>query len=207
MSIDAAAIPTVTLDAGTHLTRITQHRSTGESSVGWYFSSTANVRPGRFDLPHPDGTCHLASDLTGAFNEVFRGTGLIDRRDIARRSVLAATTTERSGPWANLTDPAAATAGVNMDVYAGDDYTRTQQLASDSHAHHRVGVIALLRQQSDGERKTYALFGDAGLAQDVPTGWSSTQSPLADHLDELGSGSRLRIVDIPRALTASNPPR
>jgi len=83
--------------------------ATGAVRPPWWFAGVPSAPLGRFDLPAPEGTCHLSTTLAGAWLEVFRGTGLVDRADADRRRLLSV---RRGGGGLRLADlPAARRAG------------------------------------------------------------------------------------------------
>ena len=207
MTVVVREIPTRALGAGTTLERI--YRATdehGRARSPWYCSCRDTEVTGRFDLPRPRGTCYLADHLDGAFLEVFRGAWAVASTDVASRRAMRATATREHAPWTDLTDAKAVRAGVTLDVYAGNDYTTTRELAVDADAMGSLGIISLLRHQSAGRLRSIAMFGPAGEHRAAPAGWTAQREALSAAVVRLSPELRQRIRDVPHTLRAVPPP-
>ena len=208
MQIDVARLPLHALDTGARAFRIYRRFGPDAAPRGpWYFSSAGSATSGRFDLPHPRGTCYFASTAVGAWLEVFGGTRLVDAADVRRRALATAV---RSGGPLSLVDLAsrrAAAAGVSLDLSATDDYARPQQVACDADARGAAGLRALLRRDPSGASHNLALFGHSG-APSRQFGWRVTRaapwqaSALLHALADIG----IRAAEIPHDLPISTPP-
>ena len=166
-----AAIPGYLLLTGRHAYRIARrYDDSGEPRNPWFFSSTVDAAPGRFDLPAPRGTCYFADRRLGAFVEVFRRTRVIARVDIAARQLVVVTRTGDAVRLANLRSAAAARLGVTLDSFGGDDYTEPQQLASELDRQGFAGVRSPARHDPTTRSNSVALFGRAGTAR-LQRGW------------------------------------
>ena len=201
VTVDVARVPRVELAKGTTLERIYRAREAdGRLRAGWYYSSRGEGRGGRFDLATPAGTCYLAGELDSAFRETFRGTLVVAEEDVARRRVLIATATRASTPWADLAHELASEGGVTLDTFSNSDYADTQAIADGCQERGDRGVISLIRHQSDGAGRGYAIFGVAGLADEPPAGWTAKSEPVRDRLDQLAPHLRSRIRAVPRSM-------
>jgi len=170
-----------------------------------FFSSGAAagaVGAGRFDLPAPQGSCYLSDRRAGAWLEVFRGTGLVDRSDVERRRMVTA---RRTGPVLELADLASAGArpfGVTADLTAGDGYALPQRWARALRAAGHPGLVATVRHDPTARARAVVLFGAGGPRQHL-RGWRSRIAPLVgddDLLAELrpyGTGVADRPYDVP----------
>lgn len=206
MRVDIARVPRARLPKATTLERIYRGlNSDGRSRFPWFYSSRGAGTGGRFDLAQPHGTCYLADDLDSAFQETFRGARVIAEDDVARRRVLTVTASRVSTPWVDLTHELATEAGVSLDVFSGSAYGDSQALAAECHASGDLGVISLIRHQSDGTARGYSMFGPAGPAEEAPDGWDGQTAPLRECLDGLSPHLRSRIRAVPRTLRASAP--
>lgn len=172
------AWPTYSLRTGAHLYRIVRRfEADGEPRPVWFFSSTTNPAPGRFDLPAPRGTCYFSDVRVGAFVEVFRRTRVIARSDVAARQFVTATRTGDAMRLANLRSAAAAARGVTLDTFGSDDYSEPQGLASELDQRGLDGVRAPARHDPTTRANTIALFGRAGAAKSQ-RGWRVRRSPV-----------------------------
>lgn len=140
----------------------------------WWFSSDLS---GRFDLPAPRGTCHLALQPIGAFLETFREIALIARSDVETRRI-SALQVPREMVLVDCTHPRAAGFGVTAARHAGEDYTRTQEWAAAIAGAGFEGVHYLLSHDPSQRCQGVALFGETGL-QDWP---AETPQPISDDL-------------------------
>lgn len=151
--------------------------ATGTARTAWFFSS----RSSRFDLPAPYGTCYFSDRRYGAWLEVFRGCGLVDRADVERRRLLTATRTGRPLRLANLRAAQARPFGVTADLVAGDDHTQTQAWAVALHTAGFEGLAATIRHDPTLAARNLALFGRIG-PRTRSTGWRTTTSRLVDDI-------------------------
>jgi hypothetical protein len=135
----------------------------------WWFSSRdlpirEEVDIGRFDLPHPHGTCYLGAYPVGAAAEVFREAGVeapaaqraADERRLSQMSLKR---------WsdeclADFTSPQAALHGVPEDI-AGLTRAEARPWAEAAHEAGFKGIIYRLREDPL-RRRGMALFHTAG---------------------------------------------
>lgn len=176
----------------------------GRPREPFFFSSAAAgaVGPGRFDLTAPDGSCYLSDRRAGAWLEVFRGTGLVDRVDVERRRMVTA---ERSGPPLALADLHAAGAravGVTLDLVTGEEYALPQRWARALRAAGHPGLVAPVRHDPTARALGVVLFGAAGPRRRL-RGWRSRWAPLVEddallaELRPYGTGVMDRPYDVP----------
>lgn len=154
---ELAGFPEHTVAEGSTLFRI--HRATHGA---WWFSSDGS---GRFDLEPPRGTCYLASQVLGAFVEVFRDTRLVDQRDVERRRI-ARISLPRAPRLADCAASRSRAFGVTGAIHSTPDYRLTQSWAA---AFARVGFdgVRYLVSHDPAQRLAgYALFGSAGEPAD-----------------------------------------
>lgn len=148
---------------------------TGAARRPWFFSSAS----GRFDLPAPHGTCYFSDRRYGAWLEVFRGCGYVDRADVERRRLLVATRTGRRLRLANLRAAQARPFGVTADLVAGDDHSRPRQWAVALQTVGFEGVVGTIRHDPTLAARIMALFGRGGPQARV-IGWRTTTNHLVD---------------------------
>jgi hypothetical protein len=153
---------------------------TGNRRAPWFFSSSGS----RFDLPAPGGTCYFSDHRYGAWLEVFRGCGLVDRADVERRALLAANRTGEPLRLADLRAPAARGYGVTTDLAAGDDYALCQEWASCLHGAGFAGLCGTIRHDPTHRARNVALFGRKGARWRVK-GWRTTTVPLIEDPETL----------------------
>ncbi|MHB8341877.1 MAG: RES domain-containing protein [Mycobacteriales bacterium] len=163
------------------LFRLFVHRDprTGAVRSPWWFAARPAPAAGRFDLVRPHGTCYLADHRYGAWLEVFRGTGLVDRLEVERRRLLVAVRTGAGLALADLAAAAARPYGVTAELAAGTDYLLPHLWADALHAAGFAGVVAAGRHDPTHTTHTVALFGRAGSRQRLG-GWRSELLPVAD---------------------------
>ncbi|MGH9069462.1 MAG: hypothetical protein ACRD0J_18505 [Acidimicrobiales bacterium] len=105
---------------GLILHRVFRHRdpASGVSRTPFFFSTSAADSPGggRYDLPAPDGACYMAVGKAGAWLEVFRGAGMVDRKDVSVRR-LCAITVPAPIRTADLTAAQARRFGVTLEIH------------------------------------------------------------------------------------------
>lgn len=181
----------------------------------WWSSSLPSTSPGRFDLPAPAGTCYLSDRRYGAWLEVFRGCGLVDRADVEPRRLLVARPAGALPRLADLRAAAARPYGVTADLTAGGAYDLSHRWARALHLAAFDGVSGTARHDPTHRARTTALFGVAGSCAERP-GWVAHSVALvddADLLDELvpfGTGVAGRPWDVgvvsPPAAAREPPP-
>jgi len=186
-AINAAGFPTITLAENTTLYRLFGPGPINSAPRnGWFFSSTSEAKPGRFDLPLPNGTCYFSTEKYGAFFEKFRNNEVITRAEVDSLMMLTAV---RTAPLeiADMTSKNAHRFGISLDTYSGDDYSQTQAWELALFQKKLKGVMGLIRHDGSGHSRNVGLFSKAGPAESV-SGWSTTRERLtADHelLEEL----------------------
>lgn len=201
---DLAGFPATTLDAGATAFRIFQARElrTGARRTPWFFSNLASPRPGRFDVTAPNGSCYLSDRRHGAWLEVFRGCGLVDRADVERRRLFTAV---RTGPPVRLADLRSAGArrfGVTADLAAGDGYALPQTWAAAVLRAKFQGLAGTVRHDPTHVARNLVLFGTAGPRSRV-SGWRGTVTTLVSdtlllgELAPFGTGVASRPFDVP----------
>lgn len=202
---DLARFPTTRLPAGSIAWRIflAHDPASGQPRSPWFFSSGG----GRFDLPAPAGSCYLSDRAQGAWLEVFRSTGLVDRADVDRRRLVRATKTGLPLEAADLRSALARRYGVTADLIAGDQYNLPQRWAAALHAAGHRALVATARHDPTHRSRTVVLLGAAGPRRRV-NGWHTTVSPLGHdrallrHLAPFGTG----VLDRPRDVPVRRPP-
>ncbi|WP_298802240.1 RES family NAD+ phosphorylase [uncultured Pseudokineococcus sp.] len=169
----------------------------------FFSSATAGaLGPRRFDLPAPAGSCYLSDRRAGAWLEVFRGTGLVDRVDVERRRMVTAERTGGPSALADLHAPGARALGAALDLVAGDDYALPQRWARAVRAAGFPGLVAPVRHDPTARALAVVLFGAAGPRQRL-RGWRSRVTPLVEDTDLLaelrpyGTGVQDRPYDVP----------
>lgn len=170
----------------------------------WHFSSTARAVAGRFDLNEPYGTCYFSDHLAGSWVEVFRGMKLVPLNDVEARSVAVVERRTSDVMVADLTHPSAVSAGVSLDVSAGDDYTQTQTLAAALHRRGWRGAVAWIRHDPAARYRNVALFGRSG-SRAVVQGWRVRSEPLVTHAASVAVELGVRVGPIPFDLEISQP--
>lgn len=154
MTIDISRLPRRTLRAGTRLYRI--HRL-----PPWYFDASGH---GRFNptASAGRGSSYWAEKPLGAFVEAFRTVRTIAEDDVAGRS-LSVIELEEDLVVGNLTVKRALAAGVTAAITSGNDYTESQQLASDAQGSFD-GLRYRVRHDLSQQLIAVAWFGPAGPA-------------------------------------------
>lgn len=156
----------------------------------WWFSSVSPPQSaeGRFDLPHPKGTCYFADDVEAAVRE--RLGSAWGRHHFLPPISLTDTTVSMIDPTSYVrardiahTDHRDAAGFVTREIGGGAPYELTCRHAA---AFSRAGFegIAYRPRFTPGDVLALALFGNAGrpvprrLASDVP-GWQAhLRSPI-----------------------------
>jgi hypothetical protein len=154
----ADGFPTSEIAAGTRY-----FRSFSKGNGPWYFnSSTAQ----RFNLPSPEGTCYVATDVLTAVLERL-GEQLadgpisadeIDRMHVASLELQARVTSALTG------HKKAAAFGCNREICTTEDYALTQEWASAFRALPVEAVSYESRLSSESKMNALALFGPEGDA-------------------------------------------
>ena len=206
---DLSTFPSSRLPEGSTSYRIFLARDpgTGEPRTHWFFATSAATGStgGRFDLPAPDGSCYLSDRFEGAWLEVFRDTGLVERADVERRRLLRAS---RTAPvdLADLTSAGARAHGVTLDLATGDDYEVPRRWAAALRRAGRAGLVGKARHDPTGGARTVVVFG-AGGARHLVRGWRTDTAALDDavtlaRVAAFGTG----VLDRPRDVTVRRPP-
>ncbi|GAA0305622.1 RES family NAD+ phosphorylase [Kineococcus aurantiacus] len=190
---DLTGFPVTVLATGKPAYRIFRDRdpATGITWSPWFFScafSGSGSGKGRFDLPAPEGSCYLSDRQHGAWLEVFRGTGMVDRADVDVRRILHATRT-RPLKLATLIAAKARSFGITADVAAGDDYSAPQSWAAALRACGHGALLARARHDPTGTARTIVEFGVAG-SRAVVRGWRTKRMRLTDDVVLLAALSR-----------------
>ena len=121
----------------------------------WNFSG----RKGRFDLPHPLGTCHLAETPTGAFIEVFRFANPIPEDEISKRRLSTLVLPDASLPVADCTEGRARGFGVTAELHSTPDYGLPREWAVAFRQAGFAGVRHRLSHDPEQQEIGIALFG------------------------------------------------
>ncbi len=164
---------------------------------------------GRFDLRSPRVTCYLASGRLGAWVEVFRGTRMVDRRDVRLRRMMQSRVPRRL-VLVDATSRSAIADGVTLDLHAGSDRLATQRFAAaiDVDSAFR-GIQAWTRHDPSKSSHTLALFDDEG--EHAPYGWRWNVT-ITDPLDDLElltelAACGLGVAGVPHDLPVAKPGR
>lgn len=158
----------------------------------WWFGSSMG---GRFNLPHPHGTCYVAMDDIGALME-FIGTemerGIVARGTLRKRRlrrltlqvdyVLADCTARRAGQW------------ITSEIHTIVPYDLPQGWASAFHQAGFAGVAYRTRFDPSGP-KGLALFGEAGENGAFNEGFE--EAIEADHEARLHDQCGIIVQEIP----------
>ncbi len=153
----------------------------GAARTPWFFSSVPSAEAGRFDLPAPAGSCYFSDRRYGAWLEVFRGCGLVDRVDVERRRLLTVVPVAEAPRLADLRAPAAHAFAVTADLAGGDDYSQTQGWAAALHKAGFAGISGTVRHDPTHVARTVAIFGRAGPRARV-AGWRSRTAPVVSDI-------------------------
>jgi hypothetical protein len=143
----------------------------------------------------------------GALVEVFRRARVLARPDIAARQMVVATRTGDDLRLANLRGAAAATHGVTLDTFSGDDYVEPQRLAQFSHDLGLAGVRAPVRHDPTARSNTVAIFGRGGAARSQ-RGWRVRRGSVdrdAGLLEDARSYG-YSVLDVPYDVPTVTPP-
>ena len=169
-----ACFPTYALGTDRVLFRThTRHRGP------WRFSHVDPVRPRRFDLPAPAGTCYLGEEDLGAFLEALQDEGTAIPRAIPWAEVAIRRTSRLSVPkpmtLADCTQPAAAAYGITGEIHSSSDRNQTQEWARAFAGAGFEGVRYLARSDPAQRQVSIALFGSAGEAA-----WAALSTDVID---------------------------
>ncbi len=158
---------------------------TRRESPWWFSGVPAGADPdgfGRFDLPHPEGACYLATTPVAAVLETFQHLvgGLLPDDELRRRSHLTVTAPPGSPRAANLTAARARAAGVTYELFSSGDRALSQRWAVRLR---RAGFRALVqgvRHDPTGRLRAVTLFDTAGdhPPYDDAEGWVGERTPL-----------------------------
>lgn len=187
-AFDFKRFPRKTLRAGSEWFRQHQERPTADRGA-WYFAPypPGDEGGGRFDLPHPDGTCYLASTELGAVNELV-GPECADRGwvdgDLVAGRVVSRLRLPDDVKAADTTSARAAQFRATNELPATERYDITQAWADTLHRAGFGGVYALLRFTS-GPTRGMALFGPAGTPNPAMPG-DPAPVPVRQVLERLG---------------------
>lgn len=147
----------------------------------WFFSS-APGRAGRFDLPHPLGSCYVGTSRVAAVLEAFQGfSGLLPVAELRGRRRVQAQVPIGAPRAADLASRASRGAGVTAALWAGGDRALTQGWAR---ALYGAGWEALhhgIQHDPSGSERALTFFGPAG--EHLPFGlpeWVGTSHTLHD---------------------------
>ena len=137
----------------------------------WFSSSDLAVKPGRFDLSTPLGTCYLALDIETALREKGRervlatNTVMEDLLKDWRAFDLKLPVTVSA---AQTTANAAASFGANRELSTADVPDVTHAWAEAFHAANLKGIAYASRFTSGGQWNSLALFDTAGVKASWP---------------------------------------
>lgn len=181
-----------------------RHHRTGALNAPWHFTS---VPPGgsRFDVPEPGGTCYWSDRRYGCWVEVFRGVGAVERSEVTRRRLFAATPPNLS--LANTLDLGARAFGVTGELSTVVPYDLPQQWASALRTAGRDGLVARCRHDPSLTARNFAIFGPSGPAS-RRAGWRTRRTTLqadrqlAGELRQLG----VKILAVPHVVPVTPPP-
>lgn len=165
----------------------------------WWFSSSLNALNGRFDLPHPEGTCYLASDAMAALLEVVGPDldgGVVSESLLSSRRLMRLALPKRHR-LSNLTDRRASGFGVTAEIHTIVPYRLPQAWAQALRREGADGLLYHVRHDPSHEGLGVALFGKAGARR----GWNAGREiPIADALQrKLYETCKIRVLPIPRA--------
>ena len=173
----------------------------------WWFASVApaGAPEGRFDLPHPEGTCYVANDVEAAVRERL-GTTWGRHRFLPPVSLIG-TTVSLVDPSRYVqpsdiadTDHEDAAGFVTREISGGAPYGLTHRHAIAFKAGGFAG-IAYRPRFTPGNARALALFGEAGrptperAASEVPDWQSQLRSPVRSAV----SRRRATVITPPKA--------
>lgn len=206
----AADFPVHRVEPGDCVFRIFRVRDRfGRVLAPWTFSSRdITAKPGRFDLDAPKGTCYTSDKEIGAWLEVFRHLSVVVSAEVDLRHLARIERTGHTVPIADLCHPRVPPFAVTLDMFAGDDYAKPQQLARTLSNSGYGGLRALLRHDPTTNSHNIAVFGDAGKPSEVP-GWQVETEPAGGNRDLLAELSErgIAIQTIPHHVATIPPSR
>lgn len=181
--------------AGAELARVWRRELPDGSvrSLPWWFASVPPdpIAGGRFDLPAPAGTCHLAETITGAVLEALQvHLANLPAAELASRGAVRTRVPSGMPPAADLTAPVGVQLGLTSAVWAGSDRPLTQQWAA---AFRRDGWWALhsgIQHDLSGTLRGVSLFDRAGDHEPTHAGpWTLKEVDLLGErtLDDLAA--------------------
>ena len=197
---DLSGFPVVTIKADTPL-----HRVTGWDVLAtvprspWWFSSTPNPDPGRFDLAHPRGTLYAGHDDLAGLSERL-GPDVAARHEIDPAIVekMGFTTIafDRQLRLADVSAPTAAGAfGMTKELTTGD-YGLAQAWATAFDAAGFDGILYASRFDNRVGPHAVAIFGNAGATADD---YDESDREPDDILDDYVKLTSARLIYPPRA--------
>lgn len=132
----------------------------------WWFASaeTDEASGGRFDLPVPMGTCHLATSAVGAVLEALQAYLVnLPRAELAARRRAAITAPGDAPPAARLTaQELTGRFGVTAALWAGTDRALTRRWAAAFRRDGWWALFAGLQHDPSGQLRGVALFDHGG---------------------------------------------
>lgn len=197
--LNLGTLPATFFRAGSDCYRIYKYRgSDGQIRTPWYFSSSGDAAPGRFDLPTPKGTCYLNTRKFGAWQEKFRSSNCVARSDVDGMRLLTAKRVSDPLRLANLASTRAFAHGITLDLFSGNDFSASQGLAFEVMRLGFRGVITLARHDTSALAKNIALFGSHG-ARKKPQGWREDIGELTSDFGLVTELSQhgIAVIEIP----------
>ncbi len=153
---------------------------------------------GRYDLPPPWGANYWAGSAPGAWIEVFRGTLVVDARDLRRRR-LTRTSAPHPLRLANLLVKAAHRYGITAEIHTTLDTGTTRRWAAAFRRAGFQGIWGQARHDPTVRLRTLTLLDRGG--EHPPFGWDwAVQSTRPDQdLDLLRemAGWGYRVAEVP----------
>ncbi len=180
----------------------------GHKAPPWHFSSvTVATKPGRFDLAPPNGTCYTSDRSIGAWLEVFRNQALVLRTELDKRLLGHMKRAGSSLQLADLCRPWPPQFQITLDTFSGDDYAKTQSLASQFNTQGLNGIYGFLRHDNTATARNIALFGATGNHSKMQDWESHSTAILADKdLMSALAARGISIVPEPYNVGITNPP-
>jgi hypothetical protein len=166
----------------------------GTTRLPWWFAS-APADPdtgGRFDLPAPRGTCHMAFDPETALRERF-GPELAEHKVLTAAAVNKTTLSRLELPGdVDAADTGATQAAnwITRELVTTGDYALTQQWAAAFADDGAGGVLYESRFTTVPETNALALFGDAGRRDWPVEGTEDVRGTLGKAGIEIVPGAR-----------------
>lgn len=175
----------------------TWHRLS-DHPVTWRFATQLDGGGGRFDLPAPEGTCHVAESLEGALLEkVLRVPKKIVSLERLQQLFHATIDVRRSPRIADLTQPLTRL-GLNAELHTTLDYAKPRAWAAAVRRAGWQGLRYLLRGDNALRERGVALFGRAGVRRRSPAGLHTRVAMLdADAATALLERRGVSVLPIP----------